>query len=271
MTTPTREDIRSGVKRLSGLSPAVQAILPRLGDESLSAQELGGMISQDPILAARVLHLANSPFYGLPRQVGSLADAVLILGVSHLRGMVLTTGLIATFTDSAAIKHSVGTAAAAASLAKSLKQDSGTALTAGLLHNLGALLLGHFATDAWQSLATEPIDGSDGSDDRLELEKRVFGFDHCELGSDIAGDWHFPERIRSAIRLHMRPSDASPDQLIDLVHVAWMVSTIGESTEAVSMHPGALFRLGLASDTGEAVLERARLAAKDSQNALVLL
>lgn len=268
MTVPTRDDIRSGVKRLSGLSPAVQAILPRLGDESLSAQELGGMISQDPILAARVLHLANSPFYGLPRQVGSLADAVLILGVSHLRGMVLTTGLIAVFADTAAIAHSVKTAAAAASLAKSLKQDSGTALTAGLLHNLGALLLGHFATDAWQSLATGPLDGSDA---RLELEKRVFGFDHCELGSDIAGDWHFPERIRSAIRLHMRPADDSPDRLIDLVHVAWVVGAIGEAAGAASMHPDALFRLGLASDTGEAALEMARLAAKDSRNAMVLL
>ena len=128
MTTPTRDEIRSGIKRLSGLSPAVQAILPRLGDEALGAQELGSMISQDPILAARVLHLANSPFYGLSRQVGSLEEAVLILGISHLRGMVLSAGLIRLFADTEAIAQSLGTAAAAGSLAKLLKQDQGKPL-----------------------------------------------------------------------------------------------------------------------------------------------
>lgn len=265
MTMPTRDDIRSGIKRLSGLSPAVQTILPRLGEDSLSAHELGTMISQDPILAARVLHLANSPFYGLPRQVGSLDEAVLILGVSHLRGMVLTTGLIGLFADHQAIAHSLGTAAAAAALAKFLKQDPGTALTAGLLHNLGGLLLGHFATDAWQSLAVQPVEAADH---RLHRERKLFGFDHCELGSDIASDWHFPERICAAIRLHVRPPDDTPDRLIDLVHVAWVVGAVGEPTEARSFHPGTLSRLGLASDTGEAALKAARQAAQDSLHAM---
>ncbi|MBT9569237.1 MAG: HDOD domain-containing protein [Thiobacillus sp.] len=268
MTVPTRDDIRSGIKRLSGLSPAVQAILPRLGDEALGAHELGSMISQDPILAARVLHLANSPFYGLSRQVGSLDEAVLILGVSHLRGMVLTTGLIGLFADTDAVAHSLGTAAAAASLAKSLKQDSGTALTAGLLHNLGALLLGHFASDAWQSLPAVP---PEGTGDRLHHEKKLFGFDHCELGADIAGDWHFPERICAAIRLHVTPSDDTPDRLIDLVHVAWVVGAVGRSTHAGAIHPGTLSRMGLASDTGEGALEAAREAAQESLNAMASL
>lgn len=265
MTVPTRDDIRSGIKRLSGLSPAVQTILPRLGDDSLSAHELGSMISQDPILAARVLHLANSPFYGLPRQVGSLDEAVLILGVSHLRGLVLTTGMIALFADNVAIAHSLGAAAAAAALAKTLKYDSGTALTAGLLHNLGGLLLGHFATEAWRSLKGEP---GEAADQRLHLEKKLFGFDHCELGSDIAADWHFPERICAAIRLHMRPLHDAPDRLTDLVHVAWVVGAVGESIDAHSFHPGTLARLGLASDTGEAALEAARQAAQDSVHAM---
>lgn len=66
------------------------------------------MVSQDPVLAARVLRLANSPFYGLPRQVGSLREAVLILGFSNLRGLVLSVGLIGAFTDAPATSAQPG-------------------------------------------------------------------------------------------------------------------------------------------------------------------
>lgn len=265
MTAPTREDIRSGIKRIKGLSSTVQAILPRLGDESLSAHELGNMIAQDPILAARVLHLANSPFYGLSRQVSSLDDAVLVLGVSHLRGMVLTTGLIGLFADGHAVAHSLATAAAAASLARSFKLDPGTALTAGLLHNLGALLLGHFATEDWTTLTAE---ATHGDAQRLALEKARFGFDHCELGADIAGDWHFPENIRTSIRSHVRPPDESPDRLTDLVHVAWVIGAGQPGESEIPIHPGTVARLALASDVGVTALEAATQAARENLHAM---
>lgn len=268
MNPPTRADIRAGLKRLSGLSPAVQAMLPRLGEEDLAAQELGHMVSQDPILAARVLHLANSPFYGLPRQVGSLEEAVLILGVSHLRGMVLSTGLIGLFADSEAIASSLATAAAAGSLAKSLRQDQGMAFTAGLLHNLGALLLGHFAPEIWQSLASPP---ASESVDRLSREKLAYGFDHCELGADIAGDWHFPDAIQSAIRSHPQPPNEPTEALTDLVHVAWTISEHVASGDFSMLNPAILQRMGLDCVTGEVSLAMARQAAMDSQSSLAAL
>ncbi|MDP2031416.1 MAG: HDOD domain-containing protein [Thiobacillus sp.] len=268
MTTPTRTEIRAGLKRLTGLSPAVQAILPRLGDENLPAQELGQMVNQDPILAARVLHLANSPFYGLPRQVGSLEEAVLILGISHLRGMVLATGLISLFADSEALASSQATAAAAGSLAKSLRQDQGMAYSAGLLHNLGALLLGHFAPEIWQSLASAP---ASESVDRLSRERLAYGFDHCELGADIAGDWHFPDVIQSAIRSHLKPPNEPTEALTDLVHVAWTISGQVASGELSTINPTIMQRMGLDCEAGEVSLEKARQAAIDSQAALAAL
>lgn len=268
MTPPTRTDIRAGLKRLAGLSPAVQAMLPRLGDENLAAQELGQMVNQDPILAARVLHLANSPFYGLPRQVGSLEEAVLILGISHLRGMVLSTGLISLFADIEAISSSLATAAAAGSLAKSLRQDQGMAFTAGLLHNLGALLLGHFAPEIWQSLASTP---SSDSVNRLSLEKLAFGFDHCELGADIAGDWHFPDAIQAAIRSHHQLPSEPAEALTDLVHIAWTISGQVASGDITTINPVILTRMGLDCVAGAVSLEKARRAAADSQGPLAAL
>lgn len=261
---PGKADILAGLKRLPGLSPAVQAILPRLADDALDVAELTRKLGEDPVLAARVLHLANSPFYGLSRQIDSLRDAVLVLGFGNLRGLMLSAGLIGAFAaaDATATSRSLATAAAAGVLAKSLGLDPGQAFTAGLLHNLGALLVNHFAPDPWRELAVEPI----GSDTRLTREREIFGFDHCELGADIAGQWHFPEAIQAAIRHYPRPPDDPGERLTDLVHVAWVVGAPEQPGAGPVFAPGVASRLGLASPEGEdgqAILGQAARAARD--------
>lgn len=265
MNLPTRAEIRSGLGRLSGISPTVQAILPRLGDNTFDVNELGRMVARDPLLAARVLRLANSPFYGLARQVGSLRDAVVVLGFSNLRSVLLSAGVIGAFSDSKAISRSLATAAASRSLAKSMKLDQGMACTAGLLHNLGALLLGHFAPDHWQALADTSIEDADS---RLLQERQTFGFDHCELGAEIAGDWRFPEAIQTAIRLHPLPPDESSHELTDLVHAAWVIGASGLSDDRLVIAPAVMRRLRLDTPEGEVVLAGASQAALDSHGAL---
>ena len=265
MNPPTRAEIRSGLARLFSLSPAVQAILPRLGDDTFDVNELGRMVERDPILAARVLRLANSPFYGLSRQVGSLHEAVVVLGFSNLRSIVLSAGLIGAFSDSEAISHSLATAAAARSLAKSLRLDQGMAFTAGLLHNLGALLLGHFAPDQWQALSGVPMETAVS---RLLKERETFGFDHCELGAEITADWRFPDAIQAAIRSHPIPSDETPDVLTDLVHVASVISTPEGSDDGLAIAPAVMHRLDLASPEGAGILAGARQAARESHGSL---
>lgn len=265
MNPPTQAEIRAGLSRLSTLSPAMQAILPRLNDDALDVNELSDMVAQDPILAAHVLRLANSPFYGLPRQVGSLKEAVLILGFSSLRSVVLSAGLIGAFSDADAIAHSLATAAAARSLAKSLKRDQNMAFTAGLLHNLGSLLLGHFAADSWQALASEP---EAAADERLLKERAIFGFDHCELGAEIAGDWRFPAAIQTAIRLHQQPPGQPADDLIDLVHAAWVIGSAALRDSSLAIAPEAMRRLHLDTPDGDTILAEASQAARDSQRGM---
>ncbi len=261
-STPGKTDIIAGLKQLSGLSPAMQAILPRLGDEDLDVAELIHKLGEDPILAARVLHLANSPFYGLSRQIGSLRDAVLVLGFGNLRGLMLSAGLIGAFAanDAAAASRSLATAAAAGMLAKSLGLDQGQAFTAGLLHNLGALLLGHFAPAPWHELDSESM----ASESRLPREREIFGFDHCELGADIAGQWHFPVAIQAAIRHYSKPPDDPGERLTDLIHAAWVVSASGQSGEGLAIAPDVAARLALASPEGAAGLADAAQAARDA-------
>lgn len=264
MTIPSKVEIREGLARLSGLSPAVQAILPRLSDDEFDAGELSGMVGQDPVLAARVLRLANSPFYGLPRQVGSVREAVMILGFSNLRGLVLSSGLISAFTDAEATARSLATGAAAGSLARSLKLEVGQAFTAGLLHNLGALLLGHFAPSHWQALVSEPCEAGD---DRLMKERQIFGYDHCELGAEIAGQWRFPTSIQSAIRRYPQPLDEPAEAITDLVHAAWVIAGAGQAEDGLALAPEIAIRLGLEGAEGQVALAEATQAAIRSHGA----
>lgn len=259
MSPLTKADIQEGLRHLPGLSPTVREILPRFGDDEFDAHELANLVSRDPLLAARVLRLANSPFYGLARQVGSLREAVVILGFSNMRGLVLSAGLVGTFSDTRSSARSLSTAAAAGALAKSLGLDHGMALTAGLLHNLGALLLGHFAPVQWHALGDEPLEMGDG---RLARERQAFGFDHCELGADIVGQWRFPASIQAAIRLHPWPPDEAPETLADLVHVARAISYTQGATHTSAFSAGVVRRLGLESPQGAAALAAAAGAAR---------
>lgn len=264
MPPPSQAEILDRLSELSGLSPAVQAILPRLGDDDLEIGELSDMIGQDPVLTARVLRLANSPFYGLPRQVGSLSESTMILGLSNLRGLLLSSGLIGAFPDSAATARSLATGAAAGSLARSLRRDAGIAFTAGLLHNLGALLLQYFAPVDWRSLASEP---GETMERRLERERQSFGFDHCALAAGIAGHWRFPTAVQTALRLHPLPPDDPVEPLADLVHAAWAITSACPG-EAPNIAPAVSSRLGLATPDGQRAITEAMQAARASQGML---
>ncbi|KAF0103834.1 MAG: metal dependent phosphohydrolase [bacterium] len=262
---PTVDEIFRGLHTLPGLSPAIETILPRLADDDFEAAELCRMLARDPLLAARVLRLANSPFFGLPRQVGSLQEAVMVLGTSNLRGLVLSTGLIAAFADAGATTRSLATAAAAGVLARTLRRDAGLAFTTGLLHNLGELLLGHFAAARWQTLEgtadeTEP--------ERLERERQAFGYDNCALAAEIARQWRFPRELQNALRQHRHPSDDPVEPLADLVHVAWAIQSGDAAPARTPLTPTVLSRLGLDNAVGAEALDAASRAADESRLAL---
>lgn len=257
---PTQADIIEGLKRLPGLSPAVQAILPRLSDEAFDADELARMVSKDPVLAARVLRLANSPFYGMSRQIGSLREAVAILGFGSLCGLVLSAGVISAFSasDDAGARRSLAAAGAASALASGLGLERNTPFTAALLHNLGALLLGHFAPQAWAALIAQP-----SANAQLDEERRVFGYDHCELGAEVTRHWNFPAAIQRAICHHPQPPAQPAESLTDLTHVAWKIVEAIASDTPPTFDVEVSQRLGLDAPAAKAALAAAMQTAQE--------
>lgn len=236
-----RDELLAALRDLPPLPSLVLELVESLGHEELSAAQLATKISQDQALAAKTLRLANSSFYGRGRRVGSVADAIGVLGLRTVRGVVTAAGLAGSFGRSADFdhdsfwRHSLASALAAQALASELgRDDADLAFTVGLLHDIGRLALASAFAPAHAEVERLRRD-----EDRLacEAERAVLGIDHAEVGGLIARHWNFSPAIVDAIREHHAPPAGGGLTLTGIAHVA----------DAIA------HALGLAGDADEAV------------------
>lgn len=226
-------EILNNLHQLPSIPAVVQELISNFDNPELDSQHLAQKIGQDQALAAKVLRVANSAFYGLPRQVGSIQEAVVVLGFNTVRSLVLSAGIIDAFATAspACVDHrrhwqrSLDTATYARAVAKCLRQDSETAFSAGLLHDIGIMVLDvcdheRFAA-LWQ--ATEA-----GENGLIEAERAALGFDHAELGAEVARRWKFPPVIEEAIRRHYQPEYQPFQPLTGIVQAAAILARLGE-------------------------------------------
>lgn len=215
---PDSPELRRRLHHLPAFSPAARSLLPELGRDELDMSRLLLAVGRDPGLTARLLRLANSPFFGLPGRVASLKDAGIVLGMRALRPLVLAAVLedAVAGLDAGVWARSTALAAAARALAGQAGMNREAAYTVGLLHNLGALLVGHFLPLDWQALGGPVV----ATPEVLAMERARLGFDRCELAADIARDWHFPEAIQHALRHYVRTPQPEDTPLTLLLHLA---------------------------------------------------
>ncbi|MBI4986016.1 MAG: HDOD domain-containing protein [Rhodocyclales bacterium] len=222
--TPTQEQVLARIGQIPSLSVVVQEVLASFDNEKLETAYLVSKLNQDQALAARVLRVANSPFYGLNSSVATVSEAVVVLGFHAVRSLALAASIVKLLPDSgtqrfdqlAFWRHAVGTGVCARVLAGRIGLDQEAAFTAGLLHDIGKLALSAYFPDVVDAILAR----RDGSGSLMvEAERSCLGFDHAAVGHDLAQLWHFPEAIRLAIRDHHAPERA-PAPLTDIVHVA---------------------------------------------------
>lgn len=257
MKIPTLDEVQARVREVPALSAVVSELLASLDDENIDVAGLVGRISRDQGLAARVLRVANSAFYGLASRVGTVGEAVTVLGFHAVRSLALAAGILKAFPagdgnrfDSRAFwRHAVGTGVAARVLAARLGKEAETAFTAGLLHDVGKLALAAYFGEAFAAALRHR-----NEQDCLlvEAEQALLGFDHAAVGHAVARQWHFPPSISQAIRDHHRP-DAMPTFLTDVVHAGEVLCYAldigsGGNDRVPPLAPGAWQRLGLGWD-----------------------
>lgn len=201
------------LEKLPARRPVSLQVVSMVDDPDTSAGKLAGMVGADAALTARLLRLSNSAYYGLSGRVSSVQYAITVLGFSTVRAMALADaagvqdGDVAPdgFWEHAAI---VGVASAAA--ARWTGARAPEALCAGLLHDLGKVLLCRVDEEGYGELLRTYPDGPE----LLRAERRTYGMDHAAVAAQVLETWSLPEELVRPVRTHhdLLNASANPDE-----------------------------------------------------------
>ena len=183
-------------------------VLERVSRPDCTLEQVGKLISCDPALCSNMLKTVNSAFFGLPRTISSIDRALKMLGLKTVRSLVLSLSLPAmrcqTIPAERMREHwrsSVAGAIAARELAIRLRRpDPEDDLVAGLLRDLGMLILHQEKPDAYADLLAQPPEVLARS--QCQLEEQLFGVNHAEVGAYLLRRWRLPAEITEPIRYH---------------------------------------------------------------------
>lgn len=218
-------DVVKNVRDLPALPLIVSELISSFGRRDVSVGVLADKVSQDQALAAKTLRLANSSFYGLQCKVKTIQQAITVLGFDSVQALVTAVGIIdnfsgeakSTFDFKAFWRHAIGTALCAKSLARVVGVNQDYGFIAGLLHDIGTLVLVTRFPEQYESAVLYRI-GHDAY--MLDAEKNVIGTDHSIVGLALAEHWKFPEIIQRAIANHHAPMRQDMGDVPSVVHVA---------------------------------------------------
>ncbi|MDH5667924.1 MAG: HDOD domain-containing protein [Nitrospira sp.] len=226
MTTFNPTDLRNRIEKLGDLPTLphiVQRLTAMIGRPTVSAEEIGSLIEKDQVLAAKVLRLANSPFYGFPSRIASVPHAVIVLGLNVVKGLTLCASALNIMKEAGMDqlwRHSLGVAITANVLATRLAIKNPEELfVAGLLHDLGKVVLYVQWPEVGSSI--KAVQRADRERSLFNVEKEVTGLSHADIGGCMAGAWHLPITLREPILYHHHPGLAKEATLqTAIVHVA---------------------------------------------------
>ncbi|MFA7293627.1 MAG: HDOD domain-containing protein [Rhodocyclaceae bacterium] len=254
ISPPNLEALLEGACKLPTLPQVVTHILRSLNDDNADADSLVQQLNTDPAIVARLLAAANSSAFGLSAQVATTRQAILVLGLKTVRTITLATALIEHFSHSTSAfdsrqlwRHSLGVATCARAIAERIRCNPEAAFSAGLLHDIGQILMVAVAPDSCAEVRVrmrqhdEPI---------IVAERAVFGYDHAAAGGALAKLWNLPDDITSGIHGHHTPDSGDDGEMGDLIHIAEAVSHALDLGEAERNHVPevsevAQFRLGI--------------------------
>jgi putative nucleotidyltransferase with HDIG domain len=219
------EEVINKLSDLPSLPEITMEMLNDLNNEDISLDSLIEKVSMDQALAAKVLKLANTSYYGANSKVVTIQQAVSLLGTEHLKNLIRTTifnnhlpqAHCRGFDSKAYWRHNVATAICAELISRTLHMKQDFAFTAGLLHDIGRqVLVMKFPKKYEQVIAC----AKESDCSLLDAERAVLGVDHVAVGLILALQWNFSDAIQDAIRGHHNPEDKDLNSLASIVHVA---------------------------------------------------
>ncbi len=209
---------------LPTIPKVVQEVIDSFNNDNVSIDDIARKLAADQVLSAKLLRLANSSYYHSSRSIGTVDDAVLMLGFMTVRTLVISSGLTGGFKAMPGVdlkqfwRHSMHTAVIAKWIAKKIGGNSDFAFTVGLMHAIGQLVM-HAAMPE-QTLQIDKIAGALDSR-RLSVEQTSFGYNFSDVGAELARRWRFPDNFSTVIKGFPEPLEKEHfDVMSGVVHLA---------------------------------------------------
>jgi len=210
--------------------PAVaNRVLALVNNEDVGTRQISEVINLDPTFTAEILRIANSPLFGVVREISTVQHAVSLVGLNKVKAMATLIALSTVVKSSLRIEtlrrfwmHSLVTAVLTDESARAAGAKTDGAYTAGLLHNLGTLgLMSAYPEEYARMVEVTTEYGLD----LIGTERELFEIDHCAAGACLAEEWNFPDPIVVAIAAHHEEPKKSPN-LFSLVQISWRLADV---------------------------------------------
>jgi putative nucleotidyltransferase with HDIG domain len=230
-------ELVKGVGDLVTLPDVFIRINQLVEDPDSTSDDIAKVVSQDPSFTVRLLRVANSPFYGFSSTVETVSRAVTLIGTSQIRNLALSTSVSRTFAGlpnelvsmDNFWHHSLYCALVARILAKKVsKSDPEAVFTAGLLHDIGELVIFNRLPAQAKDALLLVLDSGDEIP-VYQAERQTMGFDHAQVGGELARQWHLPPLLVDCIAFHhdIQQAQNCPRETA-IVHIANILALMAE-------------------------------------------
>lgn len=231
---------------LPALPTVVMQVVQATEKEDATTTQIEDLLSSDAAITTKLLKVVNSAYFGLPRQIVNINQAIAILGMHQVRNLVMSIGVLnALSSPSPRIvevqkqfwQQSFASASCAEQIAQAKglpKKDMEMIFIGGLLHDVGQLFLFTLFNLPYQEVLKESVAKSESLS---SVEQRILGTTHAELGGVLAEKWNFPDRLIEMIRLHDPVPETCSSEGVFCAHLADQVANMISDRTAVGI-PG---------------------------------
>lgn len=180
-------------------------VMQLIENESATAEELAKVVASDPAVAARVLKISNSSFYGCQRQIQTLSHAIVVLGFGTLKSLVVAASVKQVYqpyglTEKMLWEHSFGAGLASRMIAKETRLASEEeAFLGGLFHDIGKIIMNTLNKQQFQDVMQRCYNDDISFE---EAERQVYSYTHSEVGGMVIKKWNFPDMLMHAVLNH---------------------------------------------------------------------
>lgn len=229
--------VKNKVREIGSLPEVVTKVSELVQNPKSSAAQLSKVISHDPGLTSKVLKLVNSAYYGFPKQISSIQHAIMILGFTTMRGLVLSSSIYKIFTPkntnivSLDYKklwmHLLITAIISKKISNYLGiKENDDLFSAAILHDIGKIILDQYDHENYIQVLHQ-LKKSSVLGGHIALEEKFCGASHQEIGYILAEEWNLPESLANVIRFHHNPLGSEDyTQLVSIVYTGNILTHI---------------------------------------------